>query len=145
MVLGTATTFCNTCKGIMGNKKISHVLRYTFLLSGLAALLFGLTFLLFIEPYLSLIKWPYSDPVLSRIFGAALLGFWLLQWLSFRETEWVKVKNIVIMMIFWHLVGGLACLFSHFKFDLPIANWLHIIVLFIFLFAYLYSYYVERR
>lgn len=129
----------------MENNKLSAVLRYTFLVSGLAALLFGLTFLFFIELYLSLIKWPYSDPALTRLFGAALLGFCLLQWLSFRETAWEKVKNIVIMMIFWHLLGGLTCLISHFIFNLPIGNWLHIIVLFIFLFAYLCSYYVEIK
>ena len=129
----------------MEEKKFSNILKYTFFASGLAALLFGLTFLLMPEFYLALIGWTYYDPFVSRILGAALLGFCLLQWLSFRETEWEKVKNIVITMIFWHIVGGLASLLTQFVFNLPASNWLHTIVLFIFLIAYVYSYYVERR
>lgn len=129
----------------MEEKKFSNILKYTFFTSGLVALLFGLTFLLLPEFYFASIGWTYYDPWVSRILGAALLGFCLLQWLSFRETEWEKVKNLVIMMIFWHFVGGLASLFTQFAFNLPVSNWLHTIIFFIILVAYVYSYYVERR
>ncbi|MFO7795797.1 MAG: hypothetical protein ACQERB_12675 [Promethearchaeati archaeon] len=129
----------------MESKPISKILKYTFLISGTAALIFGFTFLFLTEIYLNLIGWIFYDPMVSRVLGAALIGLWVLQWLSFRESEWQNVKNVVIMMIVWHLVGGLACLISQFIFNLPIANWLHIIVLFLFLFAYILSYYVEKK
>ena len=129
----------------MENKPISKILKYTFLISGTAALIFGFTFLFLTEVYLNLISWTFYDPTVSRILGAALIGLWVLQWLSSRESEWQNVKNIVIMMIVWHLIGGFACLICQFIFNLPIANWLHTIVLFLFLFAYVFSYYVEKK
>ncbi|MBD3254551.1 MAG: hypothetical protein GF383_05635 [Candidatus Lokiarchaeota archaeon] len=84
----------------MEDTHFSNILKYTFLFSGLVALLLGLTFVFMTEFYLSITAWPYYDPFVSRILGAALLGLWLIKWLSFREKEWEKVKNIVIMIIF---------------------------------------------
>jgi hypothetical protein len=59
-----------------------------FLYYGIAALIFGMIFLFLTEFYLEIIGWPFSDPTLARVLGAALLGFWILQWLSFKENEW---------------------------------------------------------
>ena len=130
----------------METKKISNVLKYTFLISGSVALVFGLVFMLLTEFYLSLLGWiSFFDPFFPRVFGAALLGFWLLQWLSFRETEWKKVKNIVIVMIYWHAMGFIASLMSQSAFNLPATNWMHTIVFLIFLIAYIYCYYRERQ
>lgn len=129
----------------MSEKNISKLLKYTFLASGTAALIFGITFLFFIEIYLDIIGWPYYAPLVARILGAALLGLWLLQWLSFREQEWAIVKNIVIMMIFWHLLGFLVALTCQFVFNLPLTNWIHTIVLLFFLLAYVLSYYIEMK
>ena len=124
---------------------ISKILKYTFLASGTAALTFGITFLFFIDFYLDIIQWPYNAPLIARVLGAALLSLWLLQWLSFRETEWGIVKNTVIMMIIWHLLGFLVTLICQFLYNLPMANWIHISVFFIFLIAYIYSYYFETK
>jgi hypothetical protein len=132
-------------KRIMESKKISNVLKYTFLISGSAALVFGLIFMLMAELYLSLIGWTsVYDPFFPRVLGAALLGFWLLQWLSLRETEWKSVKSIVIVMIYWHVMGCVASLMSQFAFNLPATNWMHTIIFLIFLIAYVYCYYKER-
>ncbi|MFX0070150.1 MAG: hypothetical protein ACFFAO_03580 [Candidatus Hermodarchaeota archaeon] len=129
----------------MEEKTISKILKYTFLTSGSAALIFGITFLFFIEIYLDIVQWPYYAPLLARILGAALLSLWLLQWLSYKETKWETVKNIVTMMIFWHLLGFIVTLTYQFLYNLPMANWIHISVFFVFLIAYVYSYYVENK
>lgn len=132
-------------KRIMETKKPSNVLKYTFLISGSVALVFGLIFMLMTEFYLSLLGWTsIYDPFFPRVLGAALLGFWLLQWLSSREMEWKRVKNIVIVMIYWHAMGCVASLLSQFAFNLPVTNWMHTTVFLIFLIAYIYCYYKER-
>jgi hypothetical protein len=130
---------------IMETKKMSNVLKYTFLTSGSVALVFGLIFMLMPEVYLSLLGWTsIYDPLFPRVLGAALLGCWLLQWLYSRETEWKNVKKIVIVMIYWHAMGCVASLMSQFYFNLPATNWMHTIVFLIFLIAYIYCYYKGR-
>jgi hypothetical protein len=128
----------------MEEKNISKVLKYVFLTSGLAAFVFGLTFILFVEVYYSLLAWPYEDPLFTRVLGAVLLSLALLQWLSFREKKWENVKNLVIMMIVWHLLGAIVTIAGQFLFNLPLGNLIHIIVLVVFLIAYLYAFYLHR-
>ena len=128
----------------MEAKNFSRFLKYVFLASGLAAFIFGITFILFVEVYYSLLNWPNQDPLFSRVLGAALIGLAILQWLSYREKKWENVKNLVIMMIVWHLLGVIVTLTGQFLFNLPLGNLIHIIVLFVFLIAYIYAFYLHR-
>ena len=129
----------------MEEKDISKVLKYVFLASGLAAFIFGITFILFVEVYYSLLNWPYEDPLFSRVLGAALLGLAILQWLSYREKKWENVKNLVIMMIIWHLLGAIVTLVGQFLFNLPVGNLIHIIVFIVFFIAYVYAFYLHKQ
>jgi hypothetical protein len=128
----------------MEERNISKLLKYVFLLSGLAAFIFGIVFILFVEFYLSILGWPWEEPLFTRVLGAALLGLALLQWLSFREKKWENVKNVVIMMIIWHLLGAIVTLVGQFLFNLPLGNLIHIIVFIVFLIAYIYAFYLQR-
>jgi hypothetical protein len=128
----------------MEEKNISKFLKYVFLTSGLAAFLFGIVFILFVEVYNSLLDWPYEEPLYTRVLGAVLLSLAILQWLSYREKKWKTVKNLVIMMIVWHLLGTIVTLAGQFLFNLPLGNLIHIIVLFVFLVAYIYAFYLHR-
>jgi hypothetical protein len=128
----------------MEERNISKFLKYVFLLSGLAAFIFGLTFILFVEVYNSLLAWSYEEPLYTRVLGAALLGLAVLQWLSYREKKWENVKNVVIMMIVWHFLGAFVTIAGQFLFNLPLGNLIHIIVLIVFLIAYIYAFYLHR-
>lgn len=128
----------------MEEKEISKFLKYVFLLSGLAAFVFGIAFILFVEIYYSLLNWPYEEPLFTRVLGAVLLSLAILQWLSYREKKWENVKNVVIMMIVWHLLGAIVTLTGQFVFILPLGNLIHIIVLIVFLVAYIYAFYLQR-
>lgn len=128
----------------MEEKSISKVLKYTFLVSGLAAFIFGITFILFVEVYTNLLNWPYEESFFTRVLGAALLSLAILQWLSYREKKWENVKNLVIMMIIWHLLGAIVTITGQFLFNLPLGNLIHIIVFIVFLVAYIYAFYLQR-
>jgi hypothetical protein len=125
-------------------KNILKFLKYVFLASGLAAFIFGIVFILFVEFYYSLLNWPYEEPLFTRVLGAALLSLALLQWLSFREKKWENVKNLVLMMIIWHLLGAIVTITGQFIFNLPLGNLIHIIVFIVFLIAYAYAFYLHR-
>ena len=128
----------------MEEKNISKVLKYVFLASGLAAFIFGIAFILFVEVYYSLLGWPYEEPLFTRVLGAALLGLAILQWLSYREKKWENVKNVVIMMIVWHFLGAVVTITGQFLFNLPLGNLIHIIVFIVFFIAYIYAFYLHR-
>ncbi len=129
----------------MAEKEISKGLRYTFLIGFCVATIFGLTFLLFIEGYVALIGWPYLDPAVAGVLGASLLGWALLALLMFYETDWEKVKKVLLVEVFWHLLGAIVCLIAQFLYTLPATNWIHTIVFLIFFIAYGYFYFTERK
>jgi hypothetical protein len=128
----------------MEEDNISKFLKYLFLASGLAAFIFGITFILFVEVYYSLLNWPYQDPLVARVLGAALIGLGILQWLSYREKRWENVKNLVIMMIVWHVLGAIVTISGQFLFNLPLGNLVHVIVFIVFSIAYLYAFFLQR-
>jgi len=128
----------------MEENTISKYLKYVFLASGLAAFIFGLTFIFFVETYYSLLSWPYQDPLFARVLGAALIGLGILQWLSYREKNWENVRNLVIMMIVWHVLGAIVSISGQFLFNLPLGNLVHIIVFIVFSIAYIYAFIIQR-
>ncbi len=128
----------------MEEQNISKFLKYVFLASGLAAFIFGITFILIVEVYYNLLSWQDQDPLFARVLGAALIGLGILQWLSYREKKWENVKNLVIMMIVWHVLGAIVTISGQFLFNLPLGNLIHIIVFIIFSIAYLYAFFLQR-
>jgi len=128
----------------MEEENISKFLKYVFFASGLAAFIFGITFILFVEVYYSILSWPYQDPLVARVLGAALIGLGVLQELSYTEKNWENVKNLVIMMIVWHVLGAVVTISGQFLFNLPIGNLLHIIVFIIFSIAYAYAFFLHK-
>ena len=128
----------------MEEQNISKFLKYVFLASGLAAFIFGITFILIVEVYYNLLSWQDQDPLFARVLGAALIGLGILQWLSYREKKWENVKNLVIMMIVWHVLGAIVTITGQFLFNLPLGNLIHIIVFIVFSIAYMYAYILQR-
>ena len=128
----------------MEEQNISKFLKYVFLASGLAAFIFGITFILIVEVYYNLLGWQDQDPLFARVLGAALIGLGILQWLSYREKKWENVKNVVIMMIVWHVLGAIITILGQFVFNLPLGNLIHIIVFIIFSIAYIYAFILQR-
>jgi hypothetical protein len=97
---------------------MSKGLRTTFLIHAMAATAAGLLMLLLPGRFLQFIGWAPIDPIVSRLFGAALLA---LAWSSlrgWRATSWEQVAFVVELEAVFTI---LACvgLLRH----LLIANW----------------------
>lgn len=125
--------------------EIKPVLKYTFLLNFFVALGFGFTFLLFSESFNELMEHPFFDPVINVLFGAAILAYGSIAILSYRETDWEKVKNIVLMFIFWTLLSTIAFIILHFEYDLATLNWINIGSYILILVLYVYSYIQQQK
>ena len=87
---------------------------------------FGLVFLFAGEWFLAFEQWPYEAPVFMRLTGMDFIGMGLLVFLSSRETEYARVKNVVIMVIFWTILNSIGFTILHFIHDLPLINWTNI-------------------
>lgn len=106
-----------------------EVLKFTkivFVVQAITGIAFGLTFLLFGEQFLIMEDWPYFDPVFIRLAGMDFIGVAVLVLLSSREKEYAKVKNVVIMEIFWTILNSVVFTILHFVHNLPLINWTNI-------------------
>jgi hypothetical protein len=129
-------------------EQISKWLNITFLVHFFIIIIFGLVLLIFVEGYRDFIAWPYLDPVIGRVLGAAFIGFAASSLLAWRETEWIKVKIIVQMEIVWCAIGGITLFVSLFvpSFEaLPLFTWVTIILLFFFLIVFIWFYFQHER
>jgi hypothetical protein len=95
---------------------MSKSLRYTFLVHAIVAVLFGLPLLLAPGRFLGIFDWLPIDPIMARLFGAALIA---LGWGSYRGWRAAVRSDVEILLqveviftvlatvgILRHLVGG---------------------------------------
>jgi hypothetical protein len=125
-------------------EEILKITKIIFLVQTIVGIVFGLFFLFGAEIYLDLYSWPYEEPVFSRLLGMDFLGTASLLLLSYRETKWEKVKNVVIYDIIWTVLNSIGFIVLQFTFELPLINWSNIA--FYILFAVLYCYiYIQQQ
>jgi len=90
--------------------------------------------------YLLLIGWVYLDPITLQLLGFAFCAFALSSFIAWKETEWEKVKIIVIMEIAWFMGGVYVMFWSLYWLPLPPMGWVYLIVFSAFLFAFIVFY-----
>jgi hypothetical protein len=125
---------------------ISNTLKYIFLIHFLVSLFYGVVMFLSPEFYQGLTSWPYLDPATGRVLGAAFLGWSFASLFGFRAAEWVEVKIVVLGEIIFTLFGTIASLWMVLvDASIPIAGWLHVVLMAIFFVLFLYAYYEATR
>jgi len=129
----------------MEEREVSKLLKIALLIDIITGIFFGFLMLLIPEIYSDMIGWPYLDPVVSRLFGAALFGFTTMSCFAYREKTWDRVKNIVIMDIVYLLLGTIVVVLSQFIFELPIANWTNIVVYVMLLALFIICYFQHQK
>jgi hypothetical protein len=127
--------------------KISKGLKWTFFVHFLVTLFFGVCFTMLVDFYLEIIGWPviYFDPITLQLFGFTFYAFSLSSFIAWKETEWEKVKTIVIMEIAWFMGGVYVMFWSLYwhlqsPFPLPPMGWVYLIIFSAFLIAFIVFY-----
>jgi hypothetical protein len=111
-------------------KNILPGLKSLFLVHMIVGIIFGLIFLLIPEIWGNLIGWPVTEPVIYRLYAAALLGLTASSWFAYKETAWDRVKIVVQMEIIWLILGTLVTLWGLFFAGAPVfASWLYFVIL----------------
>ena len=102
-----------------------------------------------VEFYLKIIGWPviYSDPITLQLFGFTFYAFSLSSFIAWKETEWEKVKTIVIMEIAWFMGGVYVMFWSIYAGlvnplapELPLMGWIYLMIFCAFLVAFIVFY-----
>jgi Na+-driven multidrug efflux pump len=122
-------------------KQIQSGLKTTFFVHFIAALIFGLIYLLIPEVWANLISWPVKEPHVYRLLGANLLAFAVSSWFAYKETAWEKVKIVVQMEIALTILATLVMLWGLIFAGLPAIGWVNAVIFaaFAIAFAYFYS------
>jgi len=106
---------------------------------------------MFVDPFgyywLQIIGWPYFDPVTLQLFGFTFYAFALSSFIAWKETEWEKVKIIVLMEIAWFM-GGVYVMFWSLYMGikepsiptLPFIGWIYLVIFSVFLVVFIIFY-----
>ena len=123
-------------------KQMPYGLKITFLVHFIVALILGLVYLLIPDVYASLTAFPVQEPAMSltRILGAAILGFATSSWFAYRETLWERVKIVVQMEIVWAILGVLAIAWGLIFAGFPAIHWMNVAILLAFAIAFIIFY-----
>ena len=122
---------------------MSKVLRTTFLVHAILALVLGAPLLLAPGRFLGLIGWEPVDPILSRVLGAALLA---LAWSSYRGWRAANRAQVAFLLeaeAVFTALGAIGVLRHLVGANYPFMVWLLFAVL--ALFAVAWSYLLARE
>ena len=124
---------------------MSKALKVTFGIHLIVALLFGLPLLVVPGRFLGIFGWAPIDPLLSRLFGAALLALAWSSFVGYRATDSKLVKSLIQMELVFTTLSSLG-LFRHLAVAwYPWYVWLLFIIFFAFACAWLYLFWVHRK
>jgi len=80
---------------------MSRGLKYTFFAHMLAALAFGLLFLISPDLYARIANYSPIDPIITRSLGVAVLGLAFSSWLAFRAATTDEIRIILETEVFY--------------------------------------------
>jgi len=123
--------------------ELSKLSKYIFLLAFIAQIIFGVWFFIAPETWSTLTGWP-TETAAGRALGAGIIALAIGGLLAYRATSWDKVELYVIMQLFWNIFGLIAMLWAYFTMTLPMATWLIVGLLGLYLILFLYVYMQEK-
>jgi hypothetical protein len=86
-------------------KEILKGLKWTFFMNFIVFVVFGALILFLVEEFMAWFNLPYLVIGYGALFGGALLGYASASFIAWQQTEWEKVKIVVLMQIVWHMLG----------------------------------------
>jgi len=122
---------------------MSRGLKITFIIHAIVALIFGL--LLYLQPGLwaRMVNWAPFDPILTRVYGAALLALAVSSWFGYRAARWDEVRIIVLMEIALTVLSTIGGLWGLLFRGAPAFGWVIVFIWMVFAVAWIY-FYVNR-
>ncbi|MGY5863428.1 MAG: hypothetical protein RTV41_02430 [Candidatus Thorarchaeota archaeon] len=124
--------------------ELSKISKYIFLLAFIAQIIFGVWYFVAPDSWSALTGWPLELSA-GRVLGAAIVALALGGLLAYRATSWDKVELYVMMQLFWNVFGLIAILWAYFTMTLPVATWLIVGLLGLYLILFLFVYMKDKQ
>jgi Ca2+/Na+ antiporter len=123
---------------------VKTITKYIFLLTFIVQIIFGVWFFVSPESWVTMTGWP-NEVNSGRVLGAVIMALALGALLAYRATSWEQVELFVIMQILYNILGLVAMLWNYATVALPVAGWLIVVLLAIYLVFYLFVCYKEKQ
>ena len=124
---------------------MSKALKYTFLIHAVVTAVIGVLLFLIPGRFLSWVGWGPIEPVINRLFGAAILG---LSWGSFRgwrASTWAQVAFLVEMEALFCILACVAVVRHLLLARYPLIVWLVLAVFLVFGIAWIVLWVQQRQ
>jgi len=126
------------------SREISSFSKYIFLLAFIAQIIFGVWFFIAPESWTTLTGWP-TETASGRVLGGAIIALAVGGLFAYRATSWDKVEIYVMIQLLWNIFGLVAMLWAYFTMTLPMATWLIVGLLCLYLVLFLVVYMKEKQ
>ena len=123
--------------------EISKFLKYSFLIDGLVALVYGLVMLLIPDIHATVLSFPYEE-FADRYIGALFIGFAIGNLLAYRASSWENVEFVVYMNITFLVLGLFVGLYCIAMAVLPVIAFTQMGLTVFLLVLFLYAYYEAK-
>lgn len=114
--------------------------KYIFLGHFFIAIIFGVLLLLFPLWFAGIVNWPSEELYFTRLSGAMFLGLGAGSFLAFRETEWERVKIVVLLEIVWLFLGCVVNIYGIIAITQVFIIWFNTVLQIAMLAAFLFMY-----
>lgn len=123
--------------------EISKFLKYSFLIDGLVALVYGLWMLVIPESHATLFSFPYEE-FADRFIGALFLGFAIGNLLAYRASTWENVEFVVYMNLTFLIIGLIVELYATAMAIIPVTMFAQVLLTLFLLLLFVYAYYEAK-
>jgi hypothetical protein len=121
--------------------EIPSILKYTFLLHMIVAFIFGAWYFIAPDTWVTLVGWPYYDPIADRFMAALMIGFGVTSLFGFRAQSYEKVEIIVLGEIVFTLLATIGYVWGMTDPLVPMIGWALAGLIGLFFVLFLISYY----
>ena len=83
--------------------EIKKITKIALLWYGVAGILFAFFYLVLTDLYLTMIQWPYNDPVAFWSLGGTLLTIGIASFMASFKKEWEEIKLFFLFSMMWIL------------------------------------------
>ena len=122
-------------------KQISSGLKTLFLVHLVAGIVFGLGYLFIPGLLMGIVGVKLADEFAWRLIGSAILGFTASSWFCYKQTEWDRVRIVVLAEMVWTTLVVLVGLYGLLILGMQAGYWVNVVIMACFAigFSYFYS------
>ena len=113
-------------------EKVDIQITISLLVGGFVSLIFGAIYLIAAEWWIAVVEFPFMDPIAWRMVGALMMALAIAQIKAWKEGDWDKQENILIMGSIWCILGSAVSVWAIVVHNAPVGTWINIALLFFF-------------